>query len=430
MKFIKAMSRIGGSQVLIEDYNEYKEMTKELKIKYVFIFPGTNHSISSTNDDYRRQVVVHKSRFQNVVAAAQPDQQISNRVFSSERCFGFLENNTWFLCSSNGFSSFEEYDQAIAIQCHSKEELEAVKNGGYETYAELLKIQEKGFNSKNEFLEASSMGCDSKEEYTEIKTVGFADKNEYTIANSLGIGTKTEYTEYQEYEEFMKQHNLNTHDEVLLYKYLHANMSELDIESIKLTSLLPQLNRSFLTRRLKWFRQGISNYELFEKIIIEAKDANEYFYNKDLDIFQEKPIVFSNTEIVLDGSNIAWNNGSTEEGEKPLIRNVILVTKDLINKGFISIRIFFDANIEYDIDDKQTYKQLENTFNIKKVPAGQKADKYILDYAKTNKTYVISNDQYAEYINMDKWFEKNLGKIKVQFKIEGDKVVYSKTIEK
>jgi hypothetical protein len=190
------------------------------------------------------------------------------------------------------------------------------------------------------------------------------------------------------------------------------------------------LNGRFSERHLKWFQQGISNYELFEKIIIDAKEADGYFYNKDLDIFQEKPIIFSDTEIVLDGSNIAWNNGSSEKSEKPLIRNVILVTKDLLNKGFISIRIFFDANIEYDIDDKLTYKQLENTFNIKRVPAGQKADKYILDYAKNNKTYVISNDQYAEYVDMDKWFKKNLEEIKVQFKIDGDKVTYNKTIEK
>jgi hypothetical protein len=228
----------------------------------------------------------------------------------------------------------------------------------------------------------------------------------------------------------MKKYNLTTHEEVLLHKYLTSNISNINIEDVRFTNILSQLNRTTTIRSKSWYIKGVYDYDLFEKFVIEQKGVKEYFYNKDSDIFQEKPIVFSNTEIVLDGSNIAWNNGSSAAGNKPLIRNVILVTKDLINRGFISIRIYFDANIEHEIDDKQIYKQLETTFNIKKVPAGEVADKYILDYAKENKTYVISNDQYTEYINIDRWFEKNLQKIKVQFTIEGDKVHYSKTIEK
>jgi hypothetical protein len=73
---------------------------------------------------------------------------------------------------------------------------------------------------------------------------------------------------------------------------------------------------------------------------------------------------------------------------------------------------------------------LENTFNIKKVLSGEKADRYILNYAKEHKTYIISNDHYSEYVNMDKWFEKNLEEIKVQFIIDGNMVSYNKEIEK
>jgi hypothetical protein len=425
MKIIKAIPKLSSSQIFIEDYDEYKNMIKELKIRYLFLFQG-----KTASNPVQQVIPRFRIGIQNVIDQRSEERLGVNHTLSAENCFGFVENSTWYLFPSNGFSSLEEYDNAIAIDCHSKQEFDATKNGGYDTYTELLQIQKKGFNSKDDFLEANNMGCDSKEEFTKIKAAGFVDKNEYTNATNLGITTKSEFVEYLDYAEFMKQNNLNTHDEVLLYKYLENNISNLSIETIRLNGILPQVNRNMKYRSLKWFKTGIIDFALFEKFIIKAKNADEYFYNKNMDIFQEKPIVFSNTEIVLDGSNIAWNNSSSEAGEKPLIRNVILVTKDLINRSFISIRIYFDANIEYDIDDKQVYKQLENTFNIKKVPAGQKADKFILDYAKDNKTYVISNDEYNEYENTDIWFKKNLEKIKVQYKIDGDKVSYNKTIEK
>jgi hypothetical protein len=261
-----------------------------------------------------------------------------------------------------------------------------------------------------------------------ITSSGFINKAEFSDAQKLGIGNKREFSAYQEYESYRKENNLSTHDEVLLHRYLRAHIAELNIKTVKLKNIIAMLTKEL--PRSTWYIKGLENYELFEKMIIAEKNAGEFYYNKDLDVFQESPLIFSKTEIVLDGSNIAWNNGSSEHGDKPLIRNVILVTKDLLNKGFISIQIYFDANIEYVIEDKQLYKQLENTFNIKKVPSGEKADKYILDYAKENKTYVISNDRYLEYVNMDKWFEMNLHKITVQFKIEGDNVHYNKTIEK
>lgn len=102
--------------------------------------------------------------------------------------------------------------------------------------------------------------------------------------------------------------------------------------------------------------------------------------------------------LFIDGSNVAWNNGSKEKGDKPLIKNILTVAEAVTEKGFTDIWVFLDANLVYETEDKDLLTDLQNKFRIEKTPAGTDADSFIIEYAKKSNGYILSNDRFKDYI--------------------------------
>ena len=70
----------------------------------------------------------------------------------------------------------------------------------------------------------------------------------------------------------------------------------------------------------------------------------------------EKPI--SSTIVIVDGSNVAWGEGSREVGDAPRVRNLESVLCALQDEGFEKIITIVDASLKHEIDDSEIFDRL------------------------------------------------------------------------
>jgi hypothetical protein len=85
MKIIKGIPRINTSYVIIEEFDEFKNMVKELDVKFVYFFKG-NHSsptVSTDSTSIRTMVVKRKMPFTNQSSAN------DTQIYFDGDCFGF-----------------------------------------------------------------------------------------------------------------------------------------------------------------------------------------------------------------------------------------------------------------------------------------------------------------------------------------------------
>ncbi len=126
-------------------------------------------------------------------------------------------------------------------------------------------------------------------------------------------------------------------------------------------------------------------------------------------------------DCVLDFSNIVHENQTYKSAKLKNYEKVKSELKTIIpNANIISIA---DARTRHIIDDKHKFENLIIEDNIIQAPLGEKADYYILEYAKRHpNALVISNDGFREYQI------KNGLKI-IPFKIINNDVIFSSKLE-
>jgi len=98
--------------------------------------------------------------------------------------------------------------------------------------------------------------------------------------------------------------------------------------------------------------------------------------------------------IVVDLTNILYQD--LDKNERLKTRNINSIRDILLSKGYNPFFIV-DASIQYNVDDQEQYKMLENNKIINQAPAGRAADKYILKYSKKWNCAFLTNDKFMEY---------------------------------
>lgn len=123
---------------------------------------------------------------------------------------------------------------------------------------------------------------------------------------------------------------------------------------------------------------------------------------------------------VVDGSNVAyeWRN----EQLKPRFRNFELITEELRNKNFNPFLIIVDASLRHKIDSPEKLEEWIETQIIKQAPSKIDADHLILDIAQKNHAYILSNDNFKDYLEKYPWIDE----IRLPFSIVKESVtIYS-----
>lgn len=102
---------------------------------------------------------------------------------------------------------------------------------------------------------------------------------------------------------------------------------------------------------------------------------------------------------VVDGANLARHSDYHEESIGRVERIKILI-ETLESYGIPEYLVFFDRNLVYNIDDQKEYETLLNRENFIETRGGTQADFFILQYAKKEDAFIISNDMFRDFYEM------------------------------
>lgn len=111
----------------------------------------------------------------------------------------------------------------------------------------------------------------------------------------------------------------------------------------------------------------------------------------------------SNQKIVVDGSNVAWEE-QTQDG-KPKVSNLVAMRAALERHGFQPV-ILVDAALHHDIDDPAQLEGMLDKQVVHQAPAGTDADYFVLAVADEHGAKVVSNDQFEPYRDSFGWIEE------------------------
>ena len=107
---------------------------------------------------------------------------------------------------------------------------------------------------------------------------------------------------------------------------------------------------------------------------------------------------YRNDTIFVDGSNVAWNNGSSEHRDKPYAKNIKAVINKLKEIGFKNARFIYDSNLYYIVIDKDGYKELSDIGVLDVVRAYSTADSWLIKFRAGKNRFIVSNDMFREYL--------------------------------
>ena len=123
------------------------------------------------------------------------------------------------------------------------------------------------------------------------------------------------------------------------------------------------------------------------------------------------------TRAIVDGSNVAHST----EGERPRLRNIILVRDKLREEGMEAILVV-DAALRHRIDDPAGLERLVDAGEVNQAPAGTDADYFILSFARELDAAIVSNDRFKDRIAAFPEAEDDM----IRYMIVADEVVFER----
>ena len=98
--------------------------------------------------------------------------------------------------------------------------------------------------------------------------------------------------------------------------------------------------------------------------------------------------------LIIDLTNIL----NLDKGEDKILKveNINKIRDATISLSYAPIMVA-DASMKYHLDNQEVYEDLNEHKFIIQSPAGVKADEYVLEIAKREKTKFLTNDKYEEY---------------------------------
>ncbi len=152
------------------------------------------------------------------------------------------------------------------------------------------------------------------------------------------------------------------------------------------------------------------------------KPLKQHLTDKKLICIDGKYHKIDECNFVIDGANVARESISDKKGGK--ISRLFKLFEKLNSFGITKYAILCDRSLFYTIDNKKEYKLLIKNGRVLETPGGTEADHFILNYAKENNSYIISNDMFREFKKVfgSAWLEKRL----ITFKTIKDRLYFDK----
>lgn len=300
---------------------------------------------------------------------------------------------------------------------------------GFKDYGDFEKAFFLGFSDKIMYDEAKAKGFTYAEDYINAVKMGFDQVKEYQEAKHLKIQNKYEYNNYIVFKKASK--GIYSADQIVMMNALRMTENGKKLSLKKLKELLNQKEEESKmctnedgTRSLpNWYTKKLITEEDIRLFLIQGNEIKEFgIFDADGEYFEVWKI--SDQKIYLDASNVAFasKDGHTKG---PKLLHIKQVAEELKRLRFADICVIADASLKHKLPDNTLMPEVKKLVNYIEAPSNTSADEFLIQKAKQDKCYIISNDTFRDWKMKDSWIFENIDRIRIPFMIEGDKVTLS-----
>jgi hypothetical protein len=122
--------------------------------------------------------------------------------------------------------------------------------------------------------------------------------------------------------------------------------------------------------------------------------------------------------IVVDASNVAWNGGSFQRGDRPRLSNLARMIALLQEAGY-RVEAICNASLRHQIDDKDGLEELLRDRTVLEAPALMDADRFIVKRALSLNAHIVTRDTYR---NQDAALQDRIRAAQVAYMIFDDAI--------
>jgi hypothetical protein len=303
------------------------------------------------------------------------------------------------------------------------------------SFSQFSEMLEKNFVDLSEYTLATESGFPDRETWLKGQGIGFNDYITYHKAIELGIANKQVWDKYQSIIEIMDNHNLTSLSEAL-FVLLFSRLK------IDVACSIDTLHRMFIEEATSYDWNQVKNlaalFNPVQYLFQYIKDNMGFFcrygtYDADNGTYtRHSEIAVQNLRVLLDGSNIAWNNKSKDDGDAPELKNIIYVYDELINRGFKkeNIVIYVDGTLKHFPNIMDYFSDFKNQYEVKEAPSRSEADEFILSRLKKGDSLIVTLDSFRDWREKDTWAKDYYDSYWIKFSIDNDgEVTFSNNLD-
>jgi len=218
--------------------------------------------------------------------------------------------------------------------------------------------------------------------------------------------SKMETSRYEEYDEKMQ---------ILKKRFKELKSAEKHEKEESLDQRMEKAKERFENLKLEESDTYIESKNEIEKQTsyerdIDKKTVSEHHIPSYTNVSQNKvksePEIYlgdrrrnlKDLKFVIDGANIARYDLDNDNGDsKGKVWKLKVLIDTMESLGISDYKVMFDRALNYTIDDPDTYENLLKRDNFLEMTGGTQADNFILQYAKKEDAYIISNDMFRDF---------------------------------
>jgi len=309
----------------------------------------------------------------------------------------------------------DEYDSVIKLYTYAS-------NNGFKDFGDFMKIIFLGFPSQDTYDLAKTKGFGFGEDYFAALKSGFDSPREYQEAVHLKIPNRFEYGKYLRLKNLSKGGILG-YDQLILIEALKTYENGKKLSIAKLKDLLSESLKPYQTisdtKNKKclpeWFTLKLSKTADYAQFLTNNEELKQFgIYDADGEYFQVSRM--SDIKIYLDGSNVAFADENRSDKAKPYYRNIIIMADYIKNVlRYKEIIVIADASLRHRVADEHAFSSLRSMVKYIESPGQTSADEFLIQSAKKDKCFIVSNDTFRDWKAKDSWIFQNIDKIRIPF---------------
>lgn len=345
---------------------------------------------------------------------------------------GITDAGAYDLLKKDGYiEGFKQYETMLAQnkdgffppEITNAYELEKYKTAKkFDTIQEFINACEKGFELPSEYRESNGKNYHNYNDYKTGSANGFLFGKDYYLAIQKGIETIEEFNKYLSFVALNMPKS--AFDEIIVItmvsKFTEGKKTSLN----KIFDTLQEDKKVFAKEdgtMPNWFTNNLKTLPHLITFLKENELITKYgSFDDDGQYFQKKKL--NDRTVVVDGANVSYGKAGASD-TKPLWKNILIMVKFLVEKGFTDITVFTDASLKHRLADKEHVPEIQKLCKFQYTPSDKPADMYLITYVKQNHCLIVTNDKFRDWKVLDPWVAQNIDYYTLSYMINEEVVI-------